>query len=128
MAEGLPARLSPKGNGGPIVNVGALPWIDPEAAETVTVPCFKVVIRPLPLIVARAGSDVDQVSPVRDLALPSEKLPVALNCSVRPAAKDEDGDATVMDCRVGGGGVTMDEPPPPPQPVTKTTQQSIMSG
>jgi hypothetical protein len=123
----LPDKLNPVGKGGLIVNGGAFALIVPEAAEIVTLPCFNVVTNPLPSTVASVGSEVVQVSPVSGLELPSENVPVALNCSNSPAATDEDGDVTVIDCRLGGGsGGDVKVEPPPPQPASRTTIESIV--
>ena len=73
------------GMGGPTFN-GAVLEIDPEAAVTVTVPCLRVVTRPEESTVASVVSETDQVTVLTVLDVPSEKVPVAVNCCVNPAA------------------------------------------
>jgi len=64
----------------------ANPWIVPDFAVTVTVPLITPVAIPLELMVAMAVSEELQVTePVISLLLPSENLPVAVNCWVAPA-------------------------------------------
>lgn len=77
--------VNPLGTGGPTVN-GALAVIAPEAAETVIAPCFKLFASPVGSIVAIVGSELLQVTFVTSRELPSEKVPVAVNCWVNPAA------------------------------------------
>src|SRR5260370_36514200 len=80
----------------------------------VTLPFFRVVTRPVELTVARVGSDVVHVAEAAGLVVPSEKVSVALNCCVRPAATEDPCGPTEIDCSVGGGGgITLFLPPPP---------------
>jgi hypothetical protein len=63
--------LSARTTGGPTFSDAVLA-IEPEAAEIVTVPCFKVVARPVELTVATVASEVDHVTVLRGLEVPSE--------------------------------------------------------
>jgi len=101
----------PVGTGGPILN-DAPPVAVPDAADTVTTPCFSVVSRPVELIVAKVASDVDQLAAASGFVVPSEKFPVAVNCSVSPAATEPLGDVTVIDWRVTMAGPAPLPPPP----------------
>src|SRR6266481_6048653 len=108
----------PVGTGGPTVN-DALPVAAPDVADTVTTPCLSVVSRPVALIVASVASDADQFAVASGFVVPSEKFPIAVNCSVSPAATEALGDVTVIDCRVTMGGPVPLLPPllPPPHPM-----------
>ncbi len=99
------------GTAGPMLN-DVLPAAVPDAADTVTAPCLSVVSRPVELIVAKVTSDVDQLAAVSGFVVPSEKFPVAVNCSVRPAATEPLGDVTVIDWRVTMAGPAPLPPPP----------------
>ena len=62
------------------------PEIPPKVAMMVAVPAATAVTRPLLLTVATDGSDELQVTwVVISLIVPSEYMPVALNCWVTPA-------------------------------------------
>ncbi len=91
----------------------------PDAADTVTAPCLSVVNSPVALTVASVASDVDQFAVASGFVVPSEKFPIAVNCSVSPAATEALGDVTVIDCRVTMGGPVPLLPPllPPPHPM-----------
>ena len=73
------------GMGGPTFN-GAVLEMDAEAAVMLTMPCLRVVTRPEESTVARVGSETDQVTALTVLDVLSEKVPVAVNCCVNPAA------------------------------------------
>jgi uncharacterized protein (DUF736 family) len=91
----------------------AFPVTALELADTVTAPGFRVVTNPVELTVASVGSEVDQVTVVSALELPSEKFPVAVNCCVSPAATDGPWGDTVIACRVTGDGNGLFLLPPP---------------
>src|SRR5260370_23454105 len=101
----------PVGTGGPMLN-DMLPVAAPDAADTVATPCLRVVSSPVGLIVARAASDVDQLTVASGFVVPSEKFPVAVNCWVSPAGTEAFCDVTVIDWRVTGRGPTPLLPPP----------------
>jgi hypothetical protein len=114
--------LRPVTTGGPIVKE-KLPVIEPDAADTVIAPCLNELSNPTELIVATVESDVDQIKLASALVVPSENLPAAVNCCVRPAATDVFGAVTVIVCKFGETvfdplWVEFDplELPPPPQP------------
>lgn len=79
------AMTKPFTTAGPTVNDNC-PLTVPEAAETVTVPCFSVCTSPVAFTVAIVISELDQTTLVRVCEVPSEKAPVAVNWSVSPAA------------------------------------------
>jgi hypothetical protein len=79
------------------------PMMDPKVAPIVVVPTLTPVANPrLPptlLMVATLGSEEAHVTcVVRSCRLPSEKMPVAVNCWVKPTGSDPGG---------GGGGVSV---------------------
>jgi hypothetical protein len=93
------------------------PLTVPDVAVMVAEPCIFDVASPDPLIVATPAVADDQVTElVRSLLLPSEYPPVALNCSVSPAATDGVPGVTLIEVSVFGGGVV--DPPPPEHPVS----------
>ncbi len=132
------AMINPVGTGGPTVN-GALPVVAPEAAEILIAPCFRVFASPVESIVAIAVSELVQVTFVTGRELPSEKVPVAVNCWVKPAATVLPWGDTVMDCSVGAGvgvgigvgvGVGVGVPPPVPPPahaVSNAVQHNVIT-
>jgi hypothetical protein len=62
-----------------------LPAILPEEAVIVVVPAATTEVRPVPLTVATAGFEEVQATSVLILKLvPSEKVPVAVNCWLTP--------------------------------------------
>jgi hypothetical protein len=93
--------LKPVTTGGPIVK-DKLPVIEPNVADTVIAPCLNELSKPAEFIVATVESDVDQVTFASALVVPSENLPVAVNCCVRPAATDVFGAVTVIACKLTG--------------------------
>lgn len=77
-----------------------LPVAVPELAVTMTEPCALPVSSPLAEIAARFESDDVQLTAlVRSLLVPSLYMPVAVSCTVRPAATDADAAFTWMDFR-----------------------------
>src|SRR6185437_9518435 len=77
-----------------------------DAAEMVAEPALSVVASPFPSTVAKVASEVDHVTPVvSGFMLPSEKVPVAVNCCVKPAATEALPGVTEIDCRVGVAGI-----------------------
>lgn len=87
---------------GPITK-DVFPLTVPELAEMVTEPCLSVVAKPVELTVASVVSELDQVTEVIGFDVPSEKLPVAVNCWVRPAATALVCGDTEIVCSVGAG-------------------------
>ena len=62
-----------------------MPLILPSVAEIVTGPGDTAVAKPVLLIVAHVVSEEAQVTPlVKTSVDPSDKVPVAVNCSVSP--------------------------------------------
>jgi len=79
----------------------ALPLIVPEAAVMVTVPRFRAVTRPLTVIEATLVFDELQVTmPVTSCVLPSENVPVAVNCCKVPSGRDAFAGVTAIDVKV----------------------------
>ncbi|HKR26034.1 MAG TPA: hypothetical protein VJS11_01220 [Acidobacteriaceae bacterium] len=84
----------------------------------VAVPCAFEVASPDALIVATPVLPEVQLAVfVRSLLLPSEYVPVALNCSVKPAATDGVPGVMLIELSVGEGGLVVveDAPFPPPE-------------
>lgn len=74
---------------GPTVSV-VEPVVVPELAVIVVLPLTRALARPVALTVAAPTFDELQLTALlRSLVLPSVKLPVAVNCSVVPAAIEE---------------------------------------
>jgi hypothetical protein len=81
----------------------AVPEIPPEVAVTVVVPAATAVTRPDELTLAAAGTDELQVTvAVISVTEPSEKLPLAVNCSVEPGIRFAEEGITVMAVSVTG--------------------------
>jgi hypothetical protein len=112
----------------------ANPWMVPDFAVMVTAPLITPVAIPLALMVAMAESEELQTTElVMSLLLPSENLPVAVNCCVAPvpiAVVPGDTCKLVKEAGTGvgegvGAGVGVGPalfeavwpPPPPPQPI-----------
>lgn len=118
--------VRPVTRGGPTVK-DELPVIEPEIADTVIAPGLNEFSKPVELIVATVESDVDHVTVASALVVPSENLPVAVNCCVRPAATDVFGAVTVIACKLTGEGFDpLALPPPPPQPMRATPSGTRM--
>ena len=84
------------------VNV-VLPVTPDSAAEMVAVPAETAVARALPLIVATVVFDELQVAWfVTFCVLPSEYVPVAVNCCVPPATIVGFAGVTAIEVSVGG--------------------------
>lgn len=107
----------------------ANPWIVPDFAVIVTVPLITPVAIPFELMLAIAESEELQTTePVMSLLLPSENLPVAVNCWVAPAPMAVVPGDTCILVREAGTGVgegvgtgvgpgLAETAPPPPQPL-----------
>ena len=80
-----------------------LPEIAPEATLMVVVPAVIAVARPLPLAVATIGLDEFQVTcVVKSRLVPSEYVPVAVNCWVTPTGTLEFTGVTAMETSFTG--------------------------
>jgi len=80
------------------------PLIEPDVAVIVAVPCPTLVanpmVAPVLLMVAVVGvSELHCTTEVRFCVLPSVKVPVAVNCSVRPIGTDGFAGVTAIDAR-----------------------------
>ncbi len=120
----------------------AIPWTVPDFAVMVTVPLITPAAIPLELIVAIAGSEELQTTePVTSLLLPSENLPMAVNCWLAPApiavvpgdtckllkeAETGVGEGEGAGVGVGVGPPEMALPvePPPPHPLNTTLNRT----
>jgi len=79
----------------------ALPLIPAEAAVIVTVPRLRAVARPLTVIEAMLFFDELHVTvPVMTWVVPSEKVPVAANCSNVPSGIETFAGVTAIETRV----------------------------
>jgi len=77
------------------------PPIPPEVAWIVVLPAATPVAKPALVIVATAVFDEVQVTElVRFAVLPSLKTPVAVNCCVKPLARDPFAGATAIDTNI----------------------------
>jgi hypothetical protein len=80
----------------------AEPVIPPEMAESVVVPEATALASPSELIVPTCGAAELQLTVcVTSLVLPSEKVPVAVNCRDVPVVTEELVGATAMETRLG---------------------------
>ncbi len=78
-----------------------LPLIEPEAAVMVTVPRFEAVAMPLTVIDTMLFFDELQVTvPVMICVVPSENVPVAVNCCNVPRGIDAFAGVTAIETRV----------------------------
>jgi hypothetical protein len=78
-----------------------LPLIDPDDAMIVTVPRFPAVTRPLTVIDATLFFEELQVTvPVMFCVLPSENVPVAVNCCTVPRGMDAFTGVTAIETKV----------------------------
>jgi hypothetical protein len=119
----------------------AKPWTVPDFAVMVTDPLATPVAIPLALMVAIAVSDELQTTvPLTSLLLPSENLPMAVNCWVAPAPiaivpgdtckllKEAGvGEGVGAGVGVGVGPPEMELPvelPPPPHPLNSTLNKT----
>lgn len=89
----------------------SVPLTPPLAAMIVAVPALTPVTRPEALTVATAVFDEDHITcePTSLVAL-SEKVPVAFNCWVVPAAKDGFVGVTAIDSSVAAVTASVAEP------------------
>ena len=107
------------------VTVSAVePVIPSRVAEIVTGPGLTAVASPLLLIVAHVTSDDFQLTcVVRFSVVLSEKVPVALNCSVSPAGRLVFTGVTVIDCKTAAADVTVN----PVEPVMRSKVAEIVT-
>jgi hypothetical protein len=99
---------------GPTVNA-VLPVIPPELALIWEVPCAAPLARPAALIVATLVFDEVRVAElVRFWVLPSEYVPVAVNCWVVPLGIDGFAGVTPIDTNTAGPTVKVVLPVTPP--------------
>jgi len=88
-----------------------VPSTPPKYADTVTEPALIAVRRPWPFTTATVASEEYHVTwVVTDWVELSEYTPVAVSCSVPPAASDGEGVPTLIDCRTAVVTVTLDVP------------------
>jgi len=92
--------------------------VPPDAAVIVADPAATAIARPVLSIVATAVSDeVQDAVALRSCLVPSEKVPVAVNCKVSPGATDEPAGVISMKDRVEVVSPSlMLLLPPPPHP------------
>lgn len=95
-----------------------LPETPPDVAVMMVEPTPAAVARPVALMPATAVSEEDHVTDVViSLPVPSEKVPVAVNCKVSPGATDEPAGVISMKDRVEVVSPSlMLLLPPPPHP------------
>ena len=78
------------------------PCMAPEVAAIVVLPAIKLLASPTALIVATLGDDeLHTTDPVRFCILPSEYVPVAVNCCGKPAAMLGFDGVTAMEFSTG---------------------------
>jgi len=78
-----------------------LPLTEPEAAVMVTEPRLRAVAKPLTVIDATLLSEELQVTvPVMSCVVPSEKVPVAVNCCSVPSGIDAFAGVTVIETKI----------------------------
>jgi hypothetical protein len=102
----------------------AFPGILPEVAEMVAVPVATAVARPLLLIVAAdVGNEVQMTCVVISWLVPSEYVPVAVNCLVTPTGMLGLAGVTAIETSAAVGA----PPPPllPPHPVNSAKVKII---
>jgi hypothetical protein len=88
-----------------------LPLMAPEVAETVDEPTLAPVARPPAVIVAtEVIAETHVTVPVKFCVLLSLKVPVAVNCCVRPFATEGFAGVTAIDCNVATVTVSTVEP------------------
>ena len=92
-----------------------LPLIDPEAAVTVAVPMFFAVTRPLCITDStELLEELQETVLVMICVVPSEKVPVAVNCCSVPIRTTGFAGVTVIDCKVAPVTVNVVVPAMPP--------------
>jgi hypothetical protein len=100
----------------------------PKVAVMITVPPETAVARPLLLTVATSVFDEFQVACVVISKLaPSEKVPMAVNCSVSPTAGIGAAGVTVIEDRVAGVTVRVALPSIPPELAVMVTVPGEMA-
>lgn len=97
------------------------PTTEPEVAETVIEPRAEADASPPPVIDATVLLEEDHVTePVMSFTLPSENLPVAVNCSTVPRSITGSAGVTAIETNARGGGPPMPGPKlPPPQALNR---------
>jgi hypothetical protein len=96
------------------------PEMFPDVAVIVVVPWATAVARPAALIVATPVlEDFHVTVAFRFWVLPSEYVPVAVNCWVVAGAMEGPAGVTAMEESVLAGGRMNPPPPPPPQPAMR---------
>src|SRR5262249_56588130 len=95
--------------GGPATTVSlVLPTTDPIVAEIVAVPGAWAVARPEELITVTFGADDAHVTwLVTSFVLPSEYVPMAVNCCVPPTVTVGFAGVTVIDVKGRSRGVAL---------------------
>lgn len=77
--------------------------MEPEVADMFAFPAAIPLARPVEEIIATAGaSELHVTDAVRFCVLPSEYVPVAVNCCVVPSAIDAAAGVMVIDCKTAG--------------------------
>jgi hypothetical protein len=105
--EGLAGVTLTEARTGEVTVSIAAPCTVPEPAVIVVLPTIKPPARPAALIVATEGADELHVADaVKACVLPSLYVPVAENCSGRPAGTVPLAGVTPMDTRAAGPTVT----------------------
>lgn len=97
----LPGWIAKEARSAALTVAVTLPLIEPEAAVIVVVPRLRAVARPLTVIDATLVFDEVQVTvAVMSCVVPSEKVPVAVNCCRVPSGMDALVGVTAMEVRL----------------------------
>jgi hypothetical protein len=98
----------------PIPSIVTPPWT--KVARTKPAPTFVSVSKPVGLIVARFAGLVLQLNVfVRSSIVPSENIPVAVSCSLKPLAKEGFAGVIRSEVSIAAVTVTVVEPWTPPR-------------
>jgi hypothetical protein len=113
--EELPGETAIDSKAAAVTVSVVVPLIEPEVALRVEVPAAKLAASPCALIVATpVEDDVHRTVGLTSWALPSVKVPVAVNCCVVPSGMD--GIAGVTTIETKAAGVTVNAVVPETEP------------
>ena len=97
----LPGRIASEAKSAAFTVAVALPLTEPDAAVIVAVPRLRAVTRPLTVIEAMLVFEELHVTvPVMSCVVPSENVPVAVNCCNVPSGIDGDAGVTAIEFAV----------------------------
>ena len=111
-----PGRIASEARSAAFTVAVALPLTEPDAAVIVVVPRLRAVTRPLTVIEAMLVFEELHVTvPVMSCVVPSENVPVAVNCCNVPSGTEGDAGVTAIEVAVAFVTVTVALEKTPPE-------------